>query len=128
MKITAAMIAFAMTASQLCADDPPFVKELEQLQKQRDKDITAAIEPINRRYQASLDQLGRKATQANALDAALKIRQASEQISNRFPQAAGTEIVGNHNTRQRMGEGYGIQGRRHSRGVMGWSGRNLGND
>ena len=94
MKITAAIIAFATTASQPCADDLPFVKELEQLQKQRDKDIAAAIEPINRRYQASLEQLSRKATQANALDAALKIRQASEQISNRFPQAAGTEIVG----------------------------------
>ena len=37
MKITAAMIAFAMTASQLCADDPPFVKELEQLQKLKAK-------------------------------------------------------------------------------------------
>ena len=94
MKYTAVIIAFTATAGQLFADDLHFIDDLERLQKQRDKEIAAAIEASNRRYQASLEQLSGKATKANALDAALKIKQALEQISNRFPLATGGDIVG----------------------------------
>lgn len=49
-------------------------RELAQLREQRDKAIAAAVDPINRRYHASLDQLLRKATQSNDLEAAVKIQ------------------------------------------------------
>src|SRR5205814_733581 len=39
-----------------------FERELIQLREQRDRSIAAANEPIQRRYQASLDNLLRRAT------------------------------------------------------------------
>jgi hypothetical protein len=57
--------------------ESPFERELAQLTAQRDKEISAANEPINRRYKQAMEGLLRRATQANDLDAALKIRQAS---------------------------------------------------
>ena len=51
-------------------------RQLAELAAQRDKAIAEASEPINRRYQTSLEQLLRKATQANDLDAAVKIKNA----------------------------------------------------
>ena len=70
-----AIAAFASFAASLHAESP-FLREFNQLQEQRDKAITAAIEPVNRRYQASLEQLMRKATQANDLDTANRIKRA----------------------------------------------------
>ena len=46
-----------------------------QLTAQRDQAITAATEPINRKYKEGLELLLRRATQASDLDAALRIRQ-----------------------------------------------------
>lgn len=54
--------------------ESPFERELADLKAQRDKALAAAIDPINRRYQASLEPLLRRATQANDLTAALKIK------------------------------------------------------
>ena len=53
-----------------------FERELKQISEQRNAAIVTAFEPINRRYQASLEQLLKRATQANDLDAAIKIRDA----------------------------------------------------
>lgn len=50
-------------------------RELKQLQDQREKSLTAAAEPINRRYQAALEQLQRRATQTNDLDVAVTIKE-----------------------------------------------------
>jgi len=51
-------------------------RQIAELTAQREKAISEATEPINRRYQTSLEQLLRKATQANDLDAAVKIKNA----------------------------------------------------
>ena len=40
----------------------------------------AAVEPINRRQQAALEALQRRATQANDLDTALKIKEALQKL------------------------------------------------
>lgn len=56
--------------------DSGYQRELAELSAQRDKAIAEASEPINRRYQAALEQLLRRATQANDLDAAVKIKDA----------------------------------------------------
>ena len=67
--------AFAAFSALLHAESP-YLREFNLLQEQRDKAVTAAIEPVNRRYQASLEQLMRKATQANDLDTATRIKQS----------------------------------------------------
>lgn len=54
--------------------ETPFEREFKQLRDQREKSVAAAVDPINRRYQASLEQLLRRATQGNDLDTAVKIR------------------------------------------------------
>ena len=45
-----------------------------QLREQRDKALATAAEPINRKYQASLEQLLKRATQLNDLDTAVKLK------------------------------------------------------
>jgi len=52
-KFVPALCAALMAATPLFGE-PVFEKELNQLKEQRDKAISAAIEPINRRYQTSL--------------------------------------------------------------------------
>jgi hypothetical protein len=58
-----------------------FDRELVQLAGQRDQALAVAAEPINRRYKEGLEQLLRRATQANDLDAAIKIRAALTNVS-----------------------------------------------
>ena len=70
---------FVLTVSSAFAESP-FLRELAQLTAQRDQALSAAAEPINRRYKEGLEALGRRATQANDLDAAIKIREAMGQI------------------------------------------------
>jgi hypothetical protein len=50
-------------------------REMNQLQDQHTKAVATAIEPLKRRYQTSLEQLLKRATQANDLDTALRIRE-----------------------------------------------------
>ena len=50
-------------------------RELKRLQEERDKAVAVAMEPIKRRYLSSLEPLLRRATQANDLDTAIKIRE-----------------------------------------------------
>jgi hypothetical protein len=70
------LFAWALTAcgSLGFAADAAFEKERQQLRAQRDAAVKTATEPIDRGYQASLEQLLRKAMQGNDLDAAVKIR------------------------------------------------------
>ncbi len=68
-----ALLFVAIFASTLRAETP-MEREFKQVREQRDKAIAAAVDPINRRYQASLEQLLRRATQASDLETALKIK------------------------------------------------------
>lgn len=75
MRYSATFSLFVVLASApLAAEEPQYERDLKTLIEQRDKAVAAAVEPINRRYQTALEQLLRKATQANELEAALKIK------------------------------------------------------
>jgi hypothetical protein len=56
--------------------ESPFNRNMATLALQRDKAISVAISPINKRFNAETEALLKRATQANDLDAALKIRHA----------------------------------------------------
>lgn len=73
---------FAFGAVSAVAADSPFERDLKQLTEQREKALATAVDPINRRYQASLDQLLQRATQAKDLDAAVKIREALAEVGS----------------------------------------------
>ncbi len=62
-------------------------REFDQLTLERNKALDASAEGINRRYQTALEALMRRATQANDLDTALKIKQTLEKLST-TPSAA----------------------------------------
>lgn len=63
-------------------------REFSQLKAQHKKALTQAVEPINRRYQASLEPLLRRATQAGDLDTALKIQNELKAIQSGDLRAA----------------------------------------
>ena len=75
MKYSFILITLAAASTLSLRAEAPFEREFNQLREQRDKLIAAAAEPINRKYQVSLDQLLRRAMQGNDLDTALKIKQ-----------------------------------------------------
>jgi hypothetical protein len=70
----------------------PLERELAQLREQRDKAIAAATEPINRRYQTSLEQLLRRATQAADLETANRIK--AEMTGGADTPQAATQFAG----------------------------------
>ncbi len=82
------IVATALSPSSLIAASQ-FETELAQLRNQREKAIAAANEPINRRYRELLEQLLKRATQANDLDAAIKIRDAL----SRAPATTKADLV-----------------------------------
>jgi len=62
----------------LVAQSSSFERELEQLLKQRDAAIEAALAPINDKFKTAAEQILRRATQANDLRAAQKVTEAIE--------------------------------------------------
>jgi hypothetical protein len=91
MKVIIAL-AIALTVSSAFADSP-FDAELKELKSQHDKAITEVSEPIHRSYEESLEQLFRRALEANDLDAALKIRLQLAIV----PTAAAKKLAGRWN-------------------------------
>jgi hypothetical protein len=82
--VTAAMFVFSASVS-LHAESP-FIRELTQLQQQRDKALQSATEPIQRSYRQGLEALARRATQAGDLEAAELLRKELEKLGG--PEAA----------------------------------------
>jgi hypothetical protein len=78
--LTAIIILFG--SSFAVSADSDMLRNLKQLKEQRDQAVAAAIEPINRRYQTSLEQLLRRATQGNDLDLALKIKAEIQAVTS----------------------------------------------
>ena len=78
------------------AADSVLSRELEDLQKQRIRALADAAEPINRKYQASLEQLLRRATQASDLETAIKVKEA---IAANVPSPIPTGFEGNWTVR-----------------------------
>jgi hypothetical protein len=77
---------FPLTATLLISSalsllaDPQFELELKRLQAEREKALAAAAEPINKRHQAALELLLRRATQAADLSSAVKIRDELQKL------------------------------------------------
>ncbi len=70
---TSIAIVFLASASSIFAQSL-FERDLQQLKDQRDKAITAATDPINRRYKAAVEQLIGRATQSKDLETAVKAK------------------------------------------------------
>jgi hypothetical protein len=84
-----------------------FEPEITQLREQHDEAIAAASEPINRRYQSSLEQTLQRAMQSNDLDAVAEIKTALAELSPNAPTGAGKSgaVVGS------ASEQTGVKGR-----------------
>ena len=63
-----------LAASPLLAETD-IGREMNRLQDEHVKAVAAATEPLKRRYQTALEQLLKRATQANELDTAVRIRE-----------------------------------------------------
>lgn len=83
-----AAISLALPSPSLAGDA---AREFDQLTLDRDKALAAVADPINHLYQTALEALQQRATQANDLDTALRIKQALDKLSTR------AEIVGTWN-------------------------------
>ncbi len=64
-----------------------YERDLSALDEQRNNAIAAAIEPIDRRYQASLEQLMQRATLNKDLDTALKIKEKLAALTKQASKA-----------------------------------------
>ena len=73
-------VFFGVTLAGRLLAESPYEAQAKQLQDRRDAEVRAAVDPINKRYRAELEKLLKKATQANDLDAALKIRERLKEI------------------------------------------------
>lgn len=69
--------------------ESPYEHDLNQLRGQRDKALAAAVEPVNRSYKDSLDQLYRRTVQANDPGTADKIKEELKQLGFDPPPVAG---------------------------------------
>jgi hypothetical protein len=72
---TTAIGVFIFSVTTSFADNS-YRNEFKELQEKHEKDLAAAVEPINRRYQGELQQFLKKATQAGDLETALKVKEA----------------------------------------------------
>ena len=105
-RILSVLLVQAVTATLLA--ESPIEREFKQLREQRDKTIAAAIDPINRKYQVSLDQLLRRATQTNDLETALKIKQemGASAITATTTPTAKSETTANKIKTKKQWEDY----------------------
>jgi len=113
MKTTLAIhvLTFFVTGIVFAAESQ-FERKLHELTAQRDKAVSAALEPIDRRYKEALQQLLKQASQANAQMDAQNIRTAIEALSVAAPPTQtvkvsartlqrkldGTEWIGDNST------------------------------
>jgi hypothetical protein len=96
LKICAGTSALLLLASAAVVHaQSSYERELAQLKEQRDQAKAAVVEPIERRYQTALEQLLKRATQGNDLDAALKIKEELEKFpSSSDPRNTPLELIG----------------------------------
>ena len=90
MKSKTVLLVLGVLALTAAADSP-FSRDYKVLQDQYRKALAAAEEPINRRYQTSLEQLLRQATSGNDLETAIQIKEELTKLganSGATPQPA----------------------------------------
>ncbi len=74
-KMRLATAGALLSTAVLVSAESSYDRELGQLKEQRDAAKAAVVEPIERRYQASLEQLLKRATQGGDLEAALNVKE-----------------------------------------------------
>jgi hypothetical protein len=72
--IPGAVITALFCFKSIALGDPNIASEFAQLRAEHTRAVAQVVEPIDRRYQASLEQLLRRATQSANLDLALSIQ------------------------------------------------------
>ena len=72
--ILTSTIAALLCFKSIAIGDTSIANEFAQAKAQHTKEVAQAVEPIDRRYQLSLEQLLRRATQSGNLDLALSIQ------------------------------------------------------
>ncbi|MEA3187015.1 MAG: hypothetical protein QOD99_845 [Chthoniobacter sp.] len=70
-----AIVVFHFSATTSFAD-ASYRNEFKERQEKHEKELVAAVEPINRRYQDELQQFLKKATQVGDLETALEVKEA----------------------------------------------------
>ena len=80
MKSTITCFFYVLSVTISASAESTFESELKVHAEIKDKALLAATDPIYRRYRTSLEQLLRQATQANDLEAAVKIKAAISAI------------------------------------------------
>src|SRR4051812_21608509 len=83
---TSRILFIVLALTGLARAESPFVREMTQLQQQRDTALAAAEDPIRRNYRTGLEALLRRATQASDLQAVALLRVELE-------KAGGTPAV-----------------------------------
>jgi hypothetical protein len=95
-------IALMLAAAASSLGETQFEKEFTKLAQDREVALRAAAEPINRRYEASLESLQKRATQGGDLETALKVKTAIEQLGAK-PQTAFAKLAGKWTVRYSNG-------------------------
>ncbi|OYV06650.1 MAG: hypothetical protein CFE26_05125, partial [Verrucomicrobiales bacterium VVV1] len=87
------VIIFVSAISQTMFAQSQLDREFTQLQEQKEKALAAAVEPVNRRYQAALEALLRRATQAGDLPTANKVDTELKSLTLTLPSPKGQATV-----------------------------------
>ena len=82
-----------------------YERQFKLLTEQRDKAISAAVEPINRRYAASLERLIKRTTQAAQLEKALEIKKELQSLKDGEAGANVTGLIGSWSAAYSKGGG-----------------------
>ncbi len=73
-------VCVLMMATAAVFSETLFERELERLRSDYEKAVAAALAPIKRRHQADLETLLHRATRANDIDAATKIKRVLDEV------------------------------------------------
>jgi hypothetical protein len=85
---TARILLMLVALSGAAKAESPFIREMTQLQQQRDRALAAAGDPIQRSYRTNLEALLRRASQANDLQAVGVLRAELEKAGGAAPGVA----------------------------------------
>jgi hypothetical protein len=87
-------LSWLLSGITLCAfGATDAAREFERATVERERALAAAAEPINRRYQTTLEALLKRATATNDLDTAVRIKQVLEKLSSKAPEAVSSASV-----------------------------------
>ena len=73
-------VCVLIMAGAAVSSETLFERELERLRSDHEKAVATALAPIERRYQADLEALLHRATRANDIDAATKIKRVLDEV------------------------------------------------